>query len=227
MKFKKVTLQTNDLDLIKDFYKNNLGCIVKNELPSSFEVTLGYTTLEFNNRNVKGNPFYHFAFDIPSNQFQEAKEWALKRVTLSTEDGEDDVYFENIKAHSLYFEDPAGNIVEFISRTENNPKSETPFSINNFIQMSEMSLVVEDKVMVAEELKKAGIIERNGEEVDSVGLNFMSDKSGAVFLLLVNPNRRWYFSKKDAVIFPMTVILENEITLGIDENNQFFLNLNV
>ncbi|MEK3765406.1 VOC family protein [Solibacillus sp. FSL K6-4121] len=223
MKFKKVSLQTNDLEVMKDFYKNNLGCTLDNEHVDSFEVTFGYTTIEFNNRNVKGNPFYHFAFDIPSNQFLEAKEWAIKRVTLSTEDGEDDVYFENIKAHSLYFEDPAGNILEFISRTKDNPTSETPFSIDNIIQMSEMSLVVEDKVNVAEELKKAGIIERNGDKINHTGLNFMSDKNGAVFLLLVSPNRRWYFSQKDAVIFPMTITLENDVKLGIDDNAQFFL----
>ena len=223
MKFKKVSLQTKDLDGMKDFYKNILGCKVETELAQSFEVKFGYTTIEFNDQNTEGNPFYHFAFDIPSNQFSEAKEWVLKRVALSTEDGKDDVYFENIKAHSLYFEDPAGNIVEFISRTEDNPTSETPFSINNIIQMSEMSLVVEDKITVAEELKKAGIIDRNGNEINPAGLNFMSDKNGLVFLLLVHPNRRWYFSKKDAVIFPMTITLQNGIKLGIDENNQFFL----
>ncbi|MEK4129509.1 VOC family protein [Solibacillus sp. FSL W8-0474] len=222
MKFKKVSLQTKDLDGMKDFYKNILGCELVNELPHSFEVKFGYTTIEFNDQNTEGNPFYHFAFDIPSNQFSEAKEWVLKRVALSIEDGKDDVYFENIKAHSLYFEDPAGNIVEFISRTEDNPTSETPFSINNIIQMSEMSLVVEDKITVAEELKKAGIVDRNEDEINPVGLNFMSDKNGSVFLLLVAPNRRWYFSQKDAVMFPMTITLENNVKLGID-NNQFFL----
>ncbi|MGN7476352.1 hypothetical protein ACTHOQ_00745 [Solibacillus silvestris] len=224
MNFRKVSLQTNTLQQMKDFYKDKLGCILQNETANRFEIDFGMTTVQFCNENVIGAPFYHFAFDIPSNQFSEAKQWALKRVALCTEDGENEVYFENIHAHSFYFEDPSGNIIEFICRLNDNKQSAAPFSINSIIQMSEMSLVVQDKILAAEQLNEAGIIERNGDEVTPDGLSFMGDGKKPVYLLLVTPDRRWYFSNKSAAIFPMSVTLDSGVQMGIDDDNGFYVN---
>ncbi len=223
MDIAKVALQTNKLDEMKNFYGNILELEVETDSIDSFEIRFGSTTVEFNNRNVKDEPYYHFAFDIPSNQFLEAKEWTQKRVPLSTEEGEDEVYFTSINAKSIYFEDPSGNIVEFISRLQDNPLSNVPFSKSSFIKMSEMSLVVQDKLAVAEELKNVSIFKRDGGEVSQNSLSFMGNRKWPVYLLLVNTKRKWFFSHKESAVFPLEIILASGIKIGIDDNNNFYL----
>ncbi len=76
------------------------------------------------------------------------------KTALLLEDGEDEADFSFWPAHACYFEDPAGNIVELIARYNENPKSESPFSVNSIINISEIGLIVKDAPQVAKQLKK-------------------------------------------------------------------------
>lgn len=216
-----VKLQTNQLNAMKFFYESILGFKVVEEAHNKFTIQTGLTAVTFSDERVIKNPFYHFAFDIPSNQFNNAKEWIKQKVQLSTENDNDEVYFESIKAKSLYFEDPAGNIVEFISRLEDSPKSNLPFTIDSVIKMSEMSLVVEDTVAVANELKKMALFKRDQQPVLPNSLSFIGTRKHPVYLLLVSPKRRWFFSKKEAVVYPQEILLDSGIQITIDDNLQF------
>ncbi len=218
-----VKLQTNQLNAMKFFYESILGFKVVEEAHNKFTIQTGLTAVTFSDERVIKNPFYHFAFDIPSNQFNNAKEWIKQKVQLSTENDNDEVYFESIKAKSLYFEDPAGNIVEFISRLEDSPKSNLPFTIDSVIKMSEMSLVVEDTVAVANELKKMALFKRDQQPVLPNSLSFIGTRKHPVYLLLVSPKRRWFFSKKEAVVYPQEILLDSGIQITIDDNLQFHL----
>ena len=218
-----VKLQTNQLNAMKFFYESILGFKVVEEAHNKFTIQTGLTAVTFSDERVSKNPFYHFAFDIPSNQFNNAKEWIKQKVQLSTENDNDEVYFESIKAKSLYFEDPAGNIVEFISRLEDSPKSILPFTIDSVIKMSEMSLVVEDTVTVADELKKMALFKRDQQPVLPNSLSFIGTREHPVYLLLVSPKRRWFFSKKEAVVYPQEILLDSGIQITIDDNLQFHL----
>src|SRR5690606_29509608 len=93
-----------------------------------FTISVGDTAVTFIKAPLNQSPFYHFAFDIPSDQFEEAKTWTKGNVKLLKEQGEDEVYFEGIDAKSIYFEDPAGNIAEFICRLTDAKESTAPFS---------------------------------------------------------------------------------------------------
>ena len=115
MEIKLLTLQTNKLEMMKEFYTQNLGFPLLNESRNGFQLQVGTSILEFTDENVVGEPYYHFAFNIPVNQFQEAKEWLKGKTTLLLEDGEDEAYFSFWSAYACYFEDPAGNIVELIA----------------------------------------------------------------------------------------------------------------
>lgn len=220
----KVILKTNQLEEMKAFYSNNLGLSFESISNEHFEIKFGVTTVEFTNHHVSGHPFYHFALDIPANQFQEAKEWMKGKVSFLIEDGEDEIYFPNLKANSFYFEDPAGNIIEFIARTEANASSDVPFTVVSCIKMSEMSLVVNDKVQAAKELAKLAMIDRNGEEVkQDQFLSFMTKGDFPVYLLLVNPQRKWLFSPKEATVYPLEIVLDNGLKLGIHDQGDFYV----
>ena len=115
MEIRQVTLQTKNLAKMKAFYIETLGMSLTQESEESFQVAVGSSLLEFTSMNVEGEPYYHFAFNIPSNKFKEAKTWVKGKVELNVENGEDQVEFSHLLADSIYFYDPAGNIVELIS----------------------------------------------------------------------------------------------------------------
>ena len=226
MEIKLLTLQTNRIEMMKEFYTQHLGFSLCGENPNGFHIQIGTSILEFTNEKVVGNPYYHFAFNIPANQFQEAKEWLIGKTTLLLEEGEDEIDFIFWSASACYFEDPAGNIVELIARHTVNPNSETPFSVNNILNISEIGLIVKDAPMVGKELKKVNIFERDSDPITNTLLNFMQEYNNGVFLLLTSIGRRWLFSEKKSVIFPMTITLDKQLVIGVDEEHEFFIRKN-
>jgi len=72
--FKKVTLYKNKLNEVKGFYEYQLGFRIVEEDESSFMLAIGESQLIF--RESDRPAFYHFAFNIPGNQFTLAKGWA-------------------------------------------------------------------------------------------------------------------------------------------------------
>ena len=219
-----IKLKTHKLNEMKQFYANILGFSLEQETPHSFQIALGLSSIEFNNKDVVGEPYYHFACDIPSNQFEEAKNWIKSKTNLLTENGKDEIDFTSLVAKSFYFEDPSGNIIEFIARLDDNPSSEHPFSLANIKKISEMSLVVQDKIPVIDYLKPYHIVPRSDSEIPSTVLCFMSDKKTKVFLLLASPNRKWLFSEKVSKIFPLDITLDSGIVLGVNNENEFYIN---
>jgi catechol 2,3-dioxygenase-like lactoylglutathione lyase family enzyme len=218
-----VTLKTNKLEPLKAFYKTVLGCSIERETDHRFELSCGLTTIVFDHDQVADAPFYHFAFDIPANQFQQAKQWVLDRTPLLIENGKDDIYFAFSKAHSLYFEDPAGNIIEFIARLKTNAESTTPFSMASIQRMSEIGLVVEDKMAVAEQLAQYNIFPPLHENVTDHPLTFIGDRETSVYILLVEPERKWLFSPKVSKIFPIDILLSSGVKTGITPYHQFYI----
>ena len=75
MLLKKIILQTKNIDELHAFYKNVLQFKVVRSDPESIIINAGITTLVFEKTKGLEKPFYHFAFNIPSNKFEEAFEW--------------------------------------------------------------------------------------------------------------------------------------------------------
>lgn len=220
MHIQKVVLHTAHLEELYTFYTQQLQLSLIEKSATYFSICAGETTLIFT-QSTTGQPFYHYAFDIPSTQFDEAKTWIQQRVPLLTEKGEDDVYFATIDAKSIYFEDPAGNIVEFIARFHTTERHTLPFSEASILRMSEMSLVVADKVAAAKQLEAVQIVPRNGGRVETEGgLYFLTQQNMPIYLLLVSPFRRWFFSTKEALIFPQMIHLKDGTIIAIDEQHQ-------
>ena len=220
MNIEHVRMLASNFEETKQFYSQQLEIPLVNEGTSAFTLQFGQTTVTFEKALKDAQPFYHFALNVPANLFDEAKKWAKERVDLLLEDCEDEVYFKNINAKSLYFEDPAGNIVEFICRLSDSAESEVPFSPLSLIKMSEMSIVVPDKQKALPSLHHIDIYERSNNDVEYDGLTFMGDVKDATYLLFVNEGRRWFFSQKPSKSYPVKIQLTNGATIWIDEQLQ-------
>lgn len=194
---------------MRDFYEHVLEHTIVPYEETSFSLQIGSTVLTFEQTKEATHPFYHFAFDVPANQFHEAKAWLEERVTLTRDNGKDHVYFSSIDASSIYFEDPSGNVVEWICRFSHSEEESAAFHPRLLQRVSEMSLVIADKVQAAEKLLACGIPSRDGEPIPEEGLTFMGHPNEAVYFLLVPEGRTWYFSSQEAKIHPSRVVLED------------------
>lgn len=208
MHFETITIYSAALETTRKFYRDTLDFPIVEESDEFFTLEIGSTLFSIRQAPLGETPFYHFAFDVPSNQFEHAKNWLKVRVSLTKNEGLDEVYFQTIDAKSIYFEDPSGNIVEWICRLSDSPSSSVSFHPSLLQKVSEMSLVVHDKLAAAEQLETVGVVSRDYQPVPSEGLTFMGEREDAVYLLLVPKNRVWYFSDKLSVVHPLSIRLQ-------------------
>jgi len=145
-------LSTKDLKVQRDFYADILGLPVTLD-SSTLEVKAGKTDLVFTQAPTEFNGAYHFAFNIPENQFAAAKKWISSRVPLlRDESGNDEFHSENWNSDSVYFTDAAGNILEFIARHTLKDAVEEAFDSRQILNVSEIGLPSEDVLGLANEL---------------------------------------------------------------------------
>lgn len=194
---KSAKLYTNNIKALRRFYVNILELDMIESTAEQFTVRIGESQLTF--QQSEQPAFYHFAINIPGNQFSMMKYWMLDRVTLNREEGRDEVYFQSFDADSMYFEDPAGNIVELIGRRKRDLFGD--LTKESFLNISEIGMTTPHVVEVGDELQDLGIPLRNGTEVEPNELNFLG--RGDTFIVLVPPGRRWYFSKKVSEAYPL------------------------
>ncbi len=152
MNITKVELLSSDLQAQKDFYTSIL------DLPAQLtslglEVTVGATRLLFTQAPDDFEGAYHFAFNIPENQFIKAKEWTSQRVSLLRNDnGEEEFPSKSWHSDSIYFKDVAGNVLEFIARHTQKNVVEADFDSGQILSVSEIGLPSEDVVAFANEI---------------------------------------------------------------------------
>src|SRR5487761_2159962 len=144
MLFKEIRLKTNHLSALYYFYKDVLKLTTVYGDEKSITVTVGKSQLIFEETDDIGNPFYHLAFNIPFNKFVDAFLWMKeKRELLWLDDYRGYIAdFVNWNAKSFYFLDPAGNILELITRYDLNDSVEEAFSSKHIRNVSEIGLVI-------------------------------------------------------------------------------------
>ncbi|MGG0643076.1 VOC family protein [Sporosarcina gallistercoris] len=219
MEIKQVTLQASNIEEMKRFYTVTLGLKLVEDNENTFCIAVGSSKLEFTSVNAEVNPYYHFAFNIQGNRFLEAKSWVEEKVDLNIEDGDNEADFPHLSARSLYFNDPSGNVVEFIARHSKTDTGDEPFSPDSILNISEISLTVPDAIEVGKQLMKLGIKEREKEPLSATSLNFMGDPTSGVFILLVQPGRKWIFSDKISAVFPLEITLESDEKITLNNKN--------
>ena len=145
-------LPTKGLPAQRDFYSKLL------ELPvqiseSKLEVQAGKTTLVFTQAQSGFDGAYHFAFNIPENQFRAAKAWISGRMPiLHDETGKDEFASESWNSSSVYFKDAAGNVLEFIARHNLKNGISGEFGGGQILNVSEIGLPSEDVVGFANKI---------------------------------------------------------------------------
>lgn len=217
MQIVNVKLLTSCIDPLRSFYAHTLGLPLQSDSKDEFTVKAGKSSLTFVNQTDEDEPFYHFAFDIPNNKIDESIEWLISTGTAIQllPNHQYKNYSDSWNSTSIYFYDPAGNIVEFIARHTLSNSSTAPFSSTDFLNISEIGLVVHDVPKAMDLLKT----ELNVKTYKYYNERFtpLGDESG--LFILAAYNRVWFGSDKKAEIFKTEITLKGTPTrtLSIEE----------
>ncbi len=212
----KIQLQTNNLSGLYNFYKDVLELNAFYSGEKSITISAGKSVLIFEEPDADINPFYHFAFNIPSNKFEEALEWIKHKVELLWLDDYNGYIadFVNWHAKSFYFIDPAGNILELISRLDLNDSIEEKFSSAHIRNISEIGLVLsaENFQKDVDELLKQYPLPYFDKQPPLPHFKAIGNDEG--LFIIVPENRIWFSTKSTASKkFPMEIsLIENKRT---------------
>ena len=129
MKFRKIvetSIYTSDLEKMKEFYVGKLSLefvseqrgrhvFLKTDKNMLLIFNQGVTVAEEETSHGAPTPpsMLHFAFEIESDEYKAAKD-LLEKNNIQIEK---EIAWENDnRSKSIYFRDPSGNLVEFITR---------------------------------------------------------------------------------------------------------------
>ncbi len=220
MVIKKLVLQTAYLKTLEEFYSSLLELCVQTIDERELLITIGNSNLIFTESN-KAEPLYHFAINIPSNKIEEAKTWLSTKVKLLwMQDYKSDIAdFVNWHAKSVYFYDPAGNILELIARFDLNNNSNEAFSSKQLLSINEVGLVFEQNEFEqrTSELLKNYSLSYFSKQPPLSQFRAIGDDEG--LFVIVPEHRNWFPTDKPAGIFPMRMEFESggkEYRLEID-----------
>lgn len=176
----------------------------------------GANTVMSTSTNGAGAPYYHLAFNIPENKLEEAKRWIETVVELGTEGGKDISRSEAWNSDSVYFMDPGGNILELIARHTMENAIDRPFVPERDIEgLSEIGLPTKRVTEAVDQLEKLGIFSYQGR---SDSFNPVGDEEG--MFIVVQPGRRWHFSRLTAECYPFEAVVEGIGWLCLSEGEQ-------
>jgi len=215
--FKTVTMYTNKLRMLRGFYENVLEIPISEAGEGFFKMIIGDSTLIFS--ETEEDTLYHFAINIPGNQYTLAKYWAKNKVTLNREAGVEDIFYSRFNADAFYFEDPAGNVIELIARRHVDKWSD--FSVDSFLNISEVSITTPLVREVGERLQDLGIPISGNYQIEPDTLNFLGRNDS--FIILVPPQRRWYFSKQISKTSKVDIELDSGQHISISQEGNIDL----
>lgn len=216
-------ITTTPVTELKKFYTSLLELPLVSEQSGSFTILAGETTISFKQVYEKDTaPFYHFAFNIPENKILQAREWQLKRTALSATPAQliDSAYPQNVRhfrnwnAHSVFFWDPAGNLVEYIARHDLKNGSHAGFSSKDLLCASEIAFIVEDTDAVATELNTSFNLKQyrdGGPDFRAIG-----DENG--LLLVIKRGRIW---ESHTPLAKAPLIIKTAVTIKADKGEKW------
>jgi len=210
MRIDRLELLTTDLTAQKRFYAGELPLPVLASSGVDLSLRAGRSQLTFRRAPEGWAGFYHFAFNIPEDQFRAAKRWLSGRVTLIKDNkGDDEFASTQWNAHSVYYYDSAGNILEFIARHDLDEHRYGPFSAESILSISEIGIVAEDVPAVVEHLgSQIGVYPYGGPGSET--FTAVGDMHG--LFIVVKRGRIWFpDTGKGAVQAPVLVNVTTDI----------------
>ena len=214
MLVKELILQTKYLDELYQFYRNILQMPVTEKDFKNISIAAGKTTLIFQQTNVTENPFYHFAFNIPSNKIEEAFQWLKNKVEiLWIKDYKNYIAeFTSWHARSVYFIDAVGNIVELIARFDLHNDNAAIFSASQILNISEAGIVlnVDNFDESINKLLQQFQLEYFPKQPPLPHFRAIGNDEG--LFIVVPEQRNWYPTNIQSGIFPLSILFENNNT---------------
>jgi catechol-2,3-dioxygenase len=186
MHITRLELQTHDLKEQALFYGETLGLDTRIIAGTEVLVRAGATELVFIQAAEGQDCLYHFAFNIPKNQFERARQWlAMRAEILVNENGNTTTISKTWNSESLYFKDTAGNILELIARHDLQNASEQ-FEILSISEIGLATLDVPAQVKMFQE--KIGVLPYKDESSET--FTAVGDADG--LFITVKQGRIWY-----------------------------------
>jgi hypothetical protein len=177
---------------MKAFYGKTLELAILEEKADRFTIEAGETRITFVNSPdiVEGRPpFYHFAFNIPENKILKALEWQKARTPMlpipernrAAGFPPEVVDYSHWNAHSIFFLDPAGNVVEYIARHDLKNGDNNAFSWGDILYASEIGLIVDEVEATAARLKEVADVTQYKGATDQ--FMAMGDEYGLLLIM--------------------------------------------
>jgi catechol 2,3-dioxygenase-like lactoylglutathione lyase family enzyme len=129
MNFRKIvetSIYSSNLEIMKEFYVEKLGLELVSEQKGRhvflktdknmlliFNHVVTAAEKESSHGAITPPSVVHVAFEIESDEYEEARD-LLEKNNIQIE--KEVVWENNIKSRTIYFRDPAGNLIEFITR---------------------------------------------------------------------------------------------------------------
>ena len=215
MILREIRLLARHLPELCVFYNDVLELPVIYSGEKTISITTGKSRLIFTEIKGDQNPFYHFAFNIPYDKFNEAFQWIQRRAELLWLDDYKSYVadFVNWNAKSVYFLDPAGNILELIARFDLNDIAKESFSSKQFRNISEIGFVFPGEIFdkKIEDLLNNYQIEYFSKQPPLPHFRAIGDNEG--LFIAVTENRNWFSTKLASGIFPIEVSFTNNNNL--------------
>ncbi len=214
MRIAGIKLYAHELESLRRFYRDTLELPLCEDGKDSFTVRAGQSLLTFDRGHIDSAepPYYHFAFNVSENKIAEAVEWLNRKgVAITPVNGRTVVRFESWDSDSVYFDDPEGNIVEFIARHRLPKRSDKPgFSAEDIANISEIGCGADDvnelSLLLRERLREQVYLD--GDDLFTP----IGDEEGLI--ILSSLQRKWLGSNKPVRIFPL------EITVRTGESSK-------
>src|SRR5262249_55009325 len=114
-------------------------------------------------------------------------------------------HFVNWNAHSCYFHDPAGNILEFIARHTLPNAAPGKFGVHDILSVSEIALVAPELATLADQIKQ----QLNIGDYPGTSPEFMPVGNEHGFFILVRTGRIWLGGTSQAEVHPVEVMVRS------------------
>lgn len=211
MHIQNLQLATSDLAVQSEFYTCVFQFPMLHTTAEQVVFQVGSSQLTFRMQSAVVAGAYHFAFNIPEQQFAAATEWLLQHVPLIADaKGTTSFYSDDWNAHNVYFYDPAGNIVELIARHTLSSANDRPFSGQSILNISEIGIATDDVLAEADRIvKRSGSAVYHGPASDT--FTAVGDEHG--LFIIVKRGRIWFpDTGKAAESLPLAV--ETQVPAG-------------
>jgi len=206
MQIDRLQLVAPDLAALRAFYADSFG-LPAERTADHLHIQVGATRLTFAQAPAGWTGRYHYAINIPENQFAAAKRWLASRVPLLTDtSGRDSFFSTNWNADQCYYLDPAGHIGELIGRHTADSASAAPFGPASFLNVSEIGVAVPDVPTAVADLTARLDVAPYGDTSDTFAA--IGDEHG--LFIVVREGRIWFpDTGVPALPLPFTAAVRN------------------